>query len=165
MHWICWHQGSYITDSLDLIFLVSAYTYTNITCEQQYVTVQGVDGVASHPPWALQLHSFRSQLRPDLILGGKLFIFFLGASPQTPNAKAHWVCFTHYPSKANMSNPMFLNSAAMVSVKICEKWILKKASHPSTYSYVYHCLQSLPLHGILHRNFNTTYIDSSIPHT
>ena len=40
----------HITDSLDLIFLASAYTYTNIICEQQYITVQGVGGVASYPP-------------------------------------------------------------------------------------------------------------------
>ena len=51
-----WHQSSYITDSLDLILLASAYTYTNTTCEWQYITVQGVGGVASHPPWALQLY-------------------------------------------------------------------------------------------------------------
>ena len=29
--------------------------------------IQGVDGVASHPLWALQVHDFQSKLLPDSI--------------------------------------------------------------------------------------------------
>ena len=42
-----------------------------------------VDGVASHPPWVLQLDTFLSKLLLDSISGAQIFKIFLGHPPKT----------------------------------------------------------------------------------
>ena len=64
-----------------------------------------------------------------------------------------------------MSNPMFLNSAAMHGIGKDKSKIHLVKSQPPLNLFLYQNLQSLSLHGILHRQFNITYTDSSISHT
>ena len=46
---------------------------------------RGVDGMASHPPWVLQVHNFPSKLLPDSISGVEIFKFSGGHAPRPPS--------------------------------------------------------------------------------
>ena len=42
--------------------------------------IQGVDGLATHPPWVLQPHNFQLEWFLHLISGGQIFKIFVGST-------------------------------------------------------------------------------------
>ena len=127
-------------------------------------STSGVDGKASHPPWALQLHNFQWHTAfRSVHLSGRYFLkFFLGGMPQALGlAKAcivgGWLC--KLCNQANTLSVSTLNSAVMVMILKDPPWKLSQpppqfisASVPVSINvYVHICLYvHVYMHACMH---------------